>query len=179
LSKLKPGLSGNSSSLQVLVAQASSCGIGAFAVSLRIPATWESAQIVPPGSGKEKNKLEWPTPMNAQTLRESLTDAIRYWEPLRLVYNAALAFIVLIYFWIGYPASKTDLSVNSILFIFLLAVLANVAYCTAYLVDIFAQASGFRETWRKNRWMLFVIGLLFAGVLTRFWAVAMFASSSK
>jgi len=117
--------------------------------------------------------------MNAQTLRESLTDAIRYWEPLRLVYNAALAFIVLIYFWIGYPASKTDLSVNSILFIFLLAVLANVAYCTAYLVDIFAQASGFRETWQKNRWMLFVIGLLFAGVLTRFWAVAMFASSSK
>jgi hypothetical protein len=117
--------------------------------------------------------------MDAQSLRESLTDAIRYWEPLRLVYNAALAIIVLIYFWIGYPASKKDLSVDSILFIFLLAVLANVAYCAAYFVDVFAQASGFRETWRKNRWVLFAIGLLFAGVLTRFWAVAMFASSSK
>jgi hypothetical protein len=117
--------------------------------------------------------------MNAPILRESLTDAISYWEPLRLVYNAALAIIVLIYFWIGYPPSKAELSVNSILFIFLLAVLANVAYCAVYLVDIFAQASGFREPWRKNRWILFAIGLLFAGVITRFWAVGMFVSSSK
>jgi len=128
--------------------------------------------------GRE-NELEWPTPMDGQSLRESLTDAIRFWEPLRLAYNATLAIIVLIYFWIGYPTTKADLSVNSILFIFLLAVLANVAYCAAYLVDVFAQTSGFRETWRKNRWILFAIGLLFAGVLTRFWEVAMFASPSK
>jgi hypothetical protein len=96
-----------------------------------------------------------------------------------LAYHAALVVIVIVYFWIGYPGSKAELSVNSILFIFLLAVLANVAYCAASLVDVFAQASGFRETWRKIRWILFVIGLFFAGVLTRFWAVAMFASSSK
>ena len=117
--------------------------------------------------------------MDAQSLRESLTDAIRYWEPLRLAYNAVLAAIVLIYFGIGYPASRGEISVNSTLFIFLLAVLANVAYCAAYLIDLFAQSSGYRDTWRKNRWVLFVTGLLFAGVLTRFWAVAMFVSSSK
>ena len=114
--------------------------------------------------------------METPTLRESLTDAIRYWEPLRLAYNAVLAVIVLIYFWIGdTPPPKSTLSVDSILVIFLLAVLANVAYCAAYLVDIFAQASGYRETWRKNRWILFAIGLLFAGIVTRFWAAAMFA----
>jgi len=117
--------------------------------------------------------------MDAPSFRESLTDAIRYWEPLRLLYNATLIVIVLVYFWKGYPASKTELSVDSLLFIFLLAVLANVAYCTAYLVDIFAQSSGFREMWRKNRWILFAIGLLFAGVLTKFWAAAMFISLSK
>ncbi len=117
--------------------------------------------------------------MEMQTLRESLTDAIRYWEPLRLAYNTFLAVIVLFYFWKGYPASKLNLSVDAMLFIFLLAVLANVAYCAAYLVDIFAQSSGIRETWRRNRWVLFAIGLLFAGVLTRFWAAAMFSSSSK
>jgi len=44
--------------------------------------------------------------MEIPTLRESLTDAIHYWEPLRLAYNAVLAVIVLIYFWMGYPASK-------------------------------------------------------------------------
>jgi hypothetical protein len=117
--------------------------------------------------------------MEAQTLRESLTDAIRYWEPMRLAYNAVLAVIVLIYFWMGYPASKMSLSVDAGLFIFLLAVLANVAYCAVYLVDIFAQSSGYRETWRKNRWVLFSIGLIFAGVLTRFWAAAMFSSPPK
>ena len=117
--------------------------------------------------------------MDAQSFRESLTDAIRYWEPLRLVYNAVLAVIVLVYFWMGYPASKADLSVNLILLIFILAVLANIAYCAVYLADIFAQASGYRETWRKYRWVLFAIGLLFAGVLTRFWAAGLFSSPSR
>jgi hypothetical protein len=117
--------------------------------------------------------------MEAPTIRGSLTDAIRYWEPLRLVYNAVLAVIVLACFWIGYPASKACLSVDSILFIFLLAVLANVAYCTVYLVDAFAQASGFRDKWRKYRWLLFTTGLLFAGVLTRFWALGMFVFPPK
>src|SRR5579864_3598955 len=117
--------------------------------------------------------------MDGQNLRESLTDAIRYWEPLRLAYNAVLAVIVLIYFWRGYPASKATLSVDAILLIFLMAVLANVAYCAVYFVDIFAQWSGYRETWRKNRWILFAIGLLFAGILQRFWANAMFAFTPK
>jgi hypothetical protein len=127
----------------------------------------------------QKNELECLGNMETPTLRESFTDAIRYWEPLRLAYNAVLGVIVLIYFWIGYPASKGNLSVDAILLIFLLAVLANVAYCAAYFVDIFAQWSGYRETWRKYRWVLFAIGLLSAGVLTRFWAAGMFASPSK
>jgi hypothetical protein len=117
--------------------------------------------------------------MEAQSLRESLTDAIRYWEPLRLAYNLVLAVIVLTYFWRGYPGSKASLSLDAIFFVFLLAVLANVAYCAAYVVDLFAQASGYRETWRSTRWVLFAIGLLFASVVTRFWAVAMFSWSSK
>ena len=126
-----------------------------------------------------KGALEYPLPMDGQTFREALTDAIRFWEPLRLAYNGVLAAIVVIYFWIGYPASRADLTVNSILLIFLLAVLANVAYCAAYVVDIFAQMSGFRETWRKRRWIVFTIGVLFAGVLTRFWAMGMFSSPSQ
>jgi hypothetical protein len=58
---------------------------------------------------------------------------------------------VLSYFWIGYLASKSVLSLNLALIIFLLAVLANVAYCAAYVVDVFAQASGYRALWRKYR----------------------------
>jgi len=114
--------------------------------------------------------------MDAQSFREALTDAIRYWEPRRLVYNAVLAAIVLACFWIGYPKSKETLTINLMLLVFLLAVLANVAYCAAYVPDIFAQLSGFREPWRKYRWIVLLIGLLFASVITRFWALAFFSA---
>ena len=106
--------------------------------------------------------------MDSQTLRESVTGAIRYWEPRRLLYNAVLAAIVLNYFGIYYPTSKSFLSVYSVLGLFLLVVLANVAYCAAYPVDIFVCASSYRDQWRKHRRVIFMIGLLFAAIITRY-----------
>jgi hypothetical protein len=120
--------------------------------------------------------LELALIMDAQTFRESLTGAIRYWEPRRVVYNVVLAAIVLIYFGLNYPASKSVASLDSVLLLFLLAVLANVAYCAAYLVDIFVSASSYRDQWQRRRWVIFVIGLLFAGIITRFFAMGMFQS---
>jgi hypothetical protein len=73
--------------------------------------------------------LESGAIMDTQSFRESLTDAIRYWEPRRLVYNGVLAAIMLIYFALDYPASKSLVSLNFVLFLFLLVVLANVTYC--------------------------------------------------
>jgi len=114
--------------------------------------------------------------MERKSLRECATDAIRYWEPRRLLYNLALAVVVLAYFAVNYPASKAALSIDSALLVFLLAVLANVAYCVAYAVDIFAQMSGFRLLWLQYRWILLVVGILFAGTITRFFAMAWFSS---
>ena len=117
--------------------------------------------------------------MDLNNFRESLTDAIRYWEPRRILYNAVLAATVLTYFGLNYPASKESLlSVNGALFIFILAVLANVAYCSAYVADIFAQLSGFRLVWVKYRRILLIVGIFFAGTITRFFALAMFSSPS-
>jgi len=112
--------------------------------------------------------------MDASSLRDYATDAIKFWEPRRVIYNLALGAIVIVYFGVGYPASKALLTIDFVLGLFLLAVIANVAYCAAYLVDIFAQASGFREIWQRYRWLLFVIGTIFAAVLTRFIAMGMF-----
>ena len=116
--------------------------------------------------------------MDGKTFRESVTLAIRYWEPLRIVYNAVLAGIVLIYFGINYPTSKSIVSIDSVLVLFLLAVLANVAYCSAYLVDVFVLTSNYDDKWRKRRWVIFVIGLLFASTITRFIAAGVFGSAS-
>lgn len=88
--------------------------------------------------------------MTDSPVREALTDSIKYWEPRRLLYNVALGAIVLTYFALNYPGSKLVFSsLSGILLFFILCVLANVAYCAAYAVDLFAQMSGFKERWRK------------------------------
>ncbi|HEY7098857.1 MAG TPA: hypothetical protein VH437_19165 [Terriglobales bacterium] len=112
--------------------------------------------------------------MERGDLREYATDAIKFWEPGRILYNLVLAAVVITYFAVAYPLSKTSITVDFCLGLFLLAVIANVAYCAAYVVDIFAQASGFREVWRRYRKVLFVIGTLFAAIITRFIAMGMF-----
>jgi len=112
--------------------------------------------------------------METSNWREFATDAIKFWEPFRVLYNLVLAAIVVTYFAIGYPLSKGVISVDFCLGLFLLAVIANIAYCAAYVVDIFAQASGFRELWQRYRKLLFIIGTLVAAILTRFVVMGMF-----
>ena len=112
--------------------------------------------------------------MNSQNIRELAGDAIRYWEPRRIIYNLVLAAIVLAYFVASYPHSKAQLTTDFVLMLFLLAVVANIAYCAIYVVDLFAQASDLRDIWRRYRWVLLVIGTSFAGVMTRFLAIGMF-----
>jgi len=112
--------------------------------------------------------------MGAATFRENTTDAIKFWERWRVLYNLALAAVVVIHFLGSYPTSKAMLSLDVCLGLFLLAVAANVAYCAAYLVDIFAQSSGFRDLWRQYRWLLLAIGTTFAAIITHFVSSGMF-----
>ncbi len=107
------------------------------------------------------------------SIREILTDAIRFWEWRRLFYNLVLAGVVLFEFAREWPASKHALRIPSLLTLFLLAVLANVAYCAAYLVEILVQHSDFREPWRKYRIGLWLLGTAFAAVLAWFFASGM------
>jgi hypothetical protein len=95
---------------------------------------------------------------------------------MRLVYNGVLLIIVVISFFALYPASRQNFTVQLGLFLFLLAVLANVAYCAAYVVDVFAQMTGYETLWLKLRWVLFSIGILFAGIITYLWTTGLFSS---
>jgi hypothetical protein len=113
-----------------------------------------------------------PTPW-----REYLGNAIRYWEPRRILYNLMLTAITTIHFVLGLPYSRSILHINIVLLLFLLAVLANVAYCAAYLPDVFAQMSTMRDTWLRYRWVVFLVGVAFAGVLTHFWSLGIFDHS--
>src|SRR5688572_32887760 len=100
-------------------------------------------------------------------LRQAVSDAIGYWEPRRIAYNAVLALVVVTYFALNWPLSRSVVSFDSVFLLFVLAVFAN-------LGDIFVQLSGFRQVWQKWRWLLFVIGLAFAAIITRWFAIVIF-----
>ena len=112
--------------------------------------------------------------MNTESLRSFATDALRYWEPRRFAYNGLLAAIVLWYFAKGWPESLHGIGFDGIVGIFILAVLANVAYCAAYVVDLFLQFSDYREQRGRWRMVILTVGFAFAAALTRFFAMGMF-----
>ena len=53
--------------------------------------------------------------------------------------------------------------------VLILAALANLCYCAAYLVDVPMQQSSIGITWRRRRWILWVAGTLFALLFACYW----------
>ena len=107
-------------------------------------------------------------PSPAVEFRARLSDAIGYWEPRRLLYNAWLLAVVVATWCLDSPRAPQGTMFELAQQLFLLAVLANVAYCAAYVPDVFVLLSGFRATWLRRRWGLLGIGMAFAGVLAHF-----------
>src|SRR5690242_12064064 len=93
------------------------------------------------------------------SLRDALTNAIGFWERRRIIYNIVLAAIVIAYFAAAWPGSSKHLSIDLAQGLFVLAVLANIAYCAAYVPDVLVQLSAARQTWLRVRWALFIVGL--------------------
>jgi GNAT superfamily N-acetyltransferase len=73
---------------------------------------------------------------SAPPLRDLTTDALQYWERRRVFYNALLAVIVAAHFAAAWPHSQASLTLDATLGLFVLAVLANVAYSTVYVADV-------------------------------------------
>ena len=99
---------------------------------------------------------------------EYVADALKYWEPRRVIYNLVLALVVVGHVIAGWPDVGSKLSVNLLLAFFFLAVLANVCYCAVYLVDLFVQFSGLHAVWAKGRVVVLTIGTAFAAVIAHF-----------
>src|SRR5260370_30656352 len=93
-------------------------------------------------------------------LKHSGADALRYWEPRRVLYNAALTAVAgswVVLTWphfrpfelMGIPPGDTH---PALIILIILAFLANVFYSAAYLLDIPLQLTF--ATWRTDRWAL-------------------------
>jgi hypothetical protein len=103
--------------------------------------------------------------------RELLTDAVRYWEPRRIVYNLVLAAVVLGWIVFSWPHFRPALTLSSLLLLAILALLANACYCAAYLMDIPMKGSSLAMIWKRRRWGLWLIGTLFAILLANYWII--------
>lgn len=105
----------------------------------------------------------------SSSFRELLADAKRFWEPRRLVYNGVLTAVVVEWLVATWPHFRVALTLPSLLLLAILALLANVCYCAAYLVDIPMQCSSVSTVWRPRRWALWSIGMLLAMVAANYW----------
>jgi hypothetical protein len=101
---------------------------------------------------------------------EISTDAIRYWELRRILFNLLLVVVFLVAMILSPRNYEVSLQLfwASAVGLSVLAVLANLCYCIVYPIDLFIQCSDFRERWRRWRFILFIFGTLFACSLAGF-----------
>ena len=114
-----------------------------------------------------------PTSGAAEQARASAAAALRYWEPRRIAYNLSLALVVAIVFFANQAIFVQRASLDLFLGLFLLAVMANIVYCSAYPADVFLQRSGLDAWCRRLRPLMFAVGTSFACVLAQFIARGM------
>lgn len=104
--------------------------------------------------------------MSGASPRDRWPAAVRYWEPRRIAYNAVLTTIVVFNFARVWPRSRVVLAAKPIGMLFVLALIANLAYSTAYLFELALDppSPGYRRT-------TFISGTLFAAALAWYWLV--------
>jgi hypothetical protein len=98
-----------------------------------------------------------------------LADAGRYWERRRITYNAVLAGVVIVWVTVTWPHFESAFTWLNLLRLVVLGLIANFLYCAAYFVDIPMQLSAVSAGWRSYRWAIWLLGMIFAFVLTNYW----------
>jgi hypothetical protein len=109
------------------------------------------------------------TNTNVDSKVPTLPSAARFWEPRRLVYNAILTLVVLLWLILTWPHFQSALTLSSLGKFAVLALLANLCYCAAYAADFFMQAALPIALHRRLRWTIWVLGMLLALVVENYW----------
>ena len=95
-------------------------------------------------------------------------EAVRFWEPRRLIYNFVLTAVVVFWLVATWPHFRGAMTLHSLLLFTILGLLANVCYSAAYIVDIPLQSS-FLSARARRRWGLWAVGTLCAFVAANYW----------
>ena len=105
----------------------------------------------------------------ASGMRGWLGEAARFWEPRRLVYNAVLAAFVVGWIVRTWPHFRPAMTMENLGRLMILALLANVCYSAAYMMDILIQQSAVASSRRLQRSALWVVGMVLAVLFENYW----------
>jgi hypothetical protein len=115
--------------------------------------------------------MEMPTSTQPGRLRDCLVDATKFWEPFRLVYNLVLSGVAVFWLAATWPHFRAAPMPSSLLPLAVLVLLANICYSAAYLVDVPLRRSAINTIWKHRRWLLWLLGTIFAVALENYWIV--------
>ena len=100
---------------------------------------------------------------------KGLMEAARFWEPRRLLYNALLFAVVVIWIMKSWPHFRPAMTLESLGIMTVLGLLANVCYCAAYLAEILIQNATSSAAWNRQRWAVWGVGTLLAILFENYW----------
>src|SRR5215470_7800684 len=109
----------------------------------------------------------------SRSFGQALAGAARFWEPRRVIYNLILTAVAA--FWVvkTWPHFRPAFRLDALLKLTVLALLANVCYSAAYVIDIALQqaapVAGGVAAPSKARWGLWVLGTLLAMLVESYW----------
>ena len=102
-------------------------------------------------------------------LRDNILAAVRFWEPRRLFYNLLLLAVTVTWILATWPHFRPAMNLTAAFQISVLALLANVCYSAAYVVELVLQGASSGKVRQSLRWTVWVIGTILAFVLTNYW----------
>ena len=106
---------------------------------------------------------------STQAAKGGIRDAARFWERRRIWYNAVLFGMVVLWVVFTWPHFRPAMNLVAMGRMTVLALLANVCYCAAYVAEIFIQPLLPEVFWKRTRLALWITGMLFALVLENYW----------
>ncbi len=109
------------------------------------------------------------SPESLEGVRGAVTEALRYWEPRRLVYNSLLAVVAVAWVTATWPHFRPAMTPFHLFQLAILALLANVCYCAAYLAEVILRAGALNAAPARLRSALWVLGTVLAIVFENYW----------
>jgi hypothetical protein len=97
-----------------------------------------------------------------------IADAVCFWERRRITYNLLLMMVFVGWVVVSWPSLRGAFSLVHFAQLAVLALIANVLYCAAYLAELFFKDLA-ASKWHHWRWGIWIVGMLFAILVESYW----------